>query len=397
VRLVLKTRDEAEAVRRANQTADRAVPAKPLGAALPPVVTIASPTGGAHFSGDSVEVAYALRSSSAQPIDRLEALADGEKVPVAGFHTTSAREAQGRVIVTVPRKNTEVSLIAYSGDLPSAAAKVSLVYDGPAADLLKPSLYALLVGVTGYDNPDYNNIHFSAHDAGDLAKALTSQKGGLYADVQVKIINDRSRPDADPTRANVENGLYWLQHTATNRDLAVVFLSGHGFLDPKQKFWFLTREADVARLRTTAISNDDLLDLVASIPGKKVLFVDACHSGAAMTVGLRATNAIPDMNKFVNDFSTAGNGVVVFAASTGTELAKEHEKWDRHGAFAKALIDAIGAGKASIDPSGRITTDMLDLYVEDRVKAMTEGLQHPVMNRPVLVPDFPIAIAQARP
>ncbi len=397
VRLVLTTRDEAEAVRRANQTADRAVPAKPLGAALPPVVTIASPTGGARFSGDSVEVAYVLRSSSGKPIDRLEAFADGEKVPVAGFKTTSAREAQGRVVVTVPRKNTVVSLITYSGDLPSAPAKVSLVYDGPAADLLKPKLYALLVGVTGYDNPDYNNIHFSAHDADDLAKALVSQKGGLYADVQVKIINDRNRPDADPTRSNVENGLYWLQHAATSRDLAVVFLSGHGFLDPKQKFWFLTREADVARLRTTAISNDDLLDLVASIPGKKVLFVDACHSGAAMTVGLKATDTAPDMNKFVNDFSTAGSGVVVFAASTGTELAKENEKWDRHGAFAKALIDAIGEGKAAIDRSGRITTDMLDLYVEDRVKAMTDGGQHPVMNRPVLVPDFPIAITQARP
>ena len=68
------------------------------------------------------------------------------------------------------------------------------------------------------------------------------------------------------------------------------------------------------------------------------------------------------MNTLVNDFSTAGSGVVVFAASTGTELANEDAKWDRHGAFAEALIDAIGEGKASIDPSGRITTDMLDLY-----------------------------------
>ncbi len=398
VRLVLKTRDEAEAVRQANQTADRAVPTKPLGAALPPVVTITSPSGGAHFSGDTVEVAYALRSSSGLPIDRLEALADGQRVPVVGFETTSAREAQGHVLVALPRKNTEVSLIAYSGDLASAPVKVSLVYDGlTTADLLKPKLYALLVGVTGYDNPDYNTMHYSAHDAADLAKALMAQKGGLYADVEVKIIDDRSRPDTDPTRSNVENGLYWLQHEATSRDLAVVFLSGHGFLDPKQKFWFLTREADLSKLRTTAISNDDLLDLVASIPGKKVLLVDACHSGAAMTVGIRATDTTPDMNTFVNDFSTAGSGVVFFAASTGTEYAKEDEKWDRHGAFAKALIDAIGEGKASIDPSGRITTDMLDLYVEDHVKAMTGGLQHPVMNRPVLVPDFPIAVARAHP
>ena len=51
-------------------------------------------------------------------------------------------------------------------------------------------------------------------------------------------------------------------------------------------------------------------------------------------------------------FETAGSGVVVFAASTGTEQAKEDAKWDWHGAFTKALIDAIGLGKASINASG---------------------------------------------
>jgi hypothetical protein len=217
-------------MRQANQSADRAVPLKPLGAALPPVVAITSPAAGVHFSGESVEVAYALRSSSGLPVDRLEAFADGQPVPAAGFEKTSAPEAHGRVVATLPRKTAELSLIAYSGDLPSAPAKVSLVYDGPTtADLLKPKLYALLVGVTGYDNPDYNNIHFSAHDADDLAKALMAQKGGLYSDVQVKIIDDKSRPEADPTRSNVEEGLYWLQRNATNRDLALVFLSGAAF------------------------------------------------------------------------------------------------------------------------------------------------------------------------
>ena len=397
VQLVLQTRDEAEAVRSANAASDRSVEAKPVAASLPPVVAIASPTDGAHFSGDSVEIAYALRSPSGLPVDRLEVLADGQHVEAVGFEKTSSSEAKGHVIVTLPKKDTTVSLIAHSGDLTSAPVKVKLDFYGPSpADLLKPKLYALLVGVTGYQNPDYNNIFYGAHDADELAKALMAQKGGLYADVQIKVVDDPTKPDADPTRSNVEDGLYWLQHTATNRDLAIIFLSGHGFLDPKQKFWFLTREADIARLRNTAISNDDLLDLIASIPGKKILFIDACHSGAAMTVGYKATpaEATPDMNKVVNDFSTAGSGVVVFAASTGTELAKESDKWDRHGAFAKALIEAIGEGKASMDPSGRITTDMLDLYVEDHVKTMTDGQQHPVMNRPILVPDFPIALAR---
>ena len=100
------------------------------------------------------------------------------------------------------------------------------------------------------------------------------------------------------------------------------------------------------------------------------------------------------MNKLVNDFSTAGSGLVVYGASMGTELSHEDAKWDRHGAFAKALIEAIGQGKAKIDPSGRITTDILDIYLEERVKVLTEGAQHPVMNRPALIPDFPLALAK---
>ena len=51
------------------------------------------------------------------------------------------------------------------------------------------------------------------------------------------------------------------------------------------------------------------------------------------------------MNKVVNDFTTAGSGLVVYAASTGTEVGQEDAKWDRHGAFTKALIEAIGEGK----------------------------------------------------
>ena len=397
VRLVLQTKDEGEAVRRANAVAKRA--AQPIGLALPPILAIASPTEGSHFSGDSIKIAYSLRSPSGLQIDRLDVLADGLPIKATGFAPTKGPEATGSVIAEPPKKDVAISLIAHSGGLTSAPVGVKLVYDRPVATALpdpRPKLYALLIGVTGYQNPDYNNIHYSAHDADELAQALMGQKGGLYADVETKIIDDPARPAADPTRSNVEEGLYWLQHIATNRDLSVVFLSGHGFLNSKKKFWFLTREADIDRLRTTAISNDDLLDLIDSIPSKKILFVDACHSAAAMVVGYKAapSETTPDMNKVVNDFSTVGSGVVVFAASTGTELAKEDEKWDRHGAFAKALIEAIGEGRAAIEAQKPITTDLLDYYIVERVKQLTDGKQHPVMHRPDLVPDFPLALAK---
>ena len=394
VRLVLQTRDEAEAVRQANKTSERSVPAKPVAAALPPVVTIQSPPDGSHFSGESVEIAYALRSSTGQPIDRLDVLVDGQPVRTIGFERTGPRESEGRATVALPRQNTVLSLIARSGDLTSAPVSVKLNYDGPKpVDMsdTRPKLYALLVGVTRYKKLEYDTLKFPAHDAEELAKALQAQKGGLYSDVQVKIIDDPARPDVDPTQPNVFEGMEWLKHSATDHDLSIVFLAGHGFQETKDRFWFLTREGDTDRLRATAIFKNDLLDYIASVPGKKILLIDACHAGSALSANARTVEGV-DMNIVVNDFSAVGTGVVVYGASMGKETSKEDAKWDGHGAFTKALIEAIGEGKATSDPNKPITTELLAYYVAERVKEMMGGSQHPVMNRPSIVPDFPIAL-----
>ena len=219
----------------------------------------------------------------------------------------------------------------------------------------------------------------------------------------MRIVDIPTRPDLGdhmglPTRENVFKGLYWLSDQITDRDLGIVFLSGHGYRDPsdpKQQFWFLTQEADLHHLPTTAISGGDLFSELFKLPGKKILMVDACHSGAALIAGAKAppSETRPNMDEFVNDFTTARSGIVAYAASKAQELAFEKEEYDRHGAFAKALIEAFGEGRGA-DANGRLTTDLLDLYVVERVKALTGGAQHPVWNRPDLVPDFPVAFAR---
>ncbi len=411
VKLVLKTKNEAEAVRQANAVAQREA-AKSVPVALPPVVAITSPAEGSHFSADSVEISYSLRTSSGEPIDRLDVFADGEPIKATGFAATKGGDATGKVLVTLPKKDARLSIIAHSGELTSAPASAKLIYERPlvaappasaaaAPPDRRPKLYALLVGVTNYDDNKLNDIHFGARDAEGLADALERQKGGLYADVQTKIIDFPTRPDlagkviGPPTRDSVFRGLYWLKHEATDNDLVVVFLSGHGyrdFSDPRQGFWFLTREAKTDELPTTAISGEDLYRQISALPGKKIMFVDACHVGTELTASTMAlpTETFPNMDKVVNDFTTAGSGIVVYAASQAIELAHEDQA-GQHGAFAEALIEALGQGKGS-SPDGNITTDLLDYYILERVKALTGGKQHPVFHRPGLVSDFPIAV-----
>ena len=99
-----------------------------------------------------------------------------------------------------------------------------------------------------------------------------------------------------------------------------------------------------------------------------------------------------DVSSAVNDFAQAEGGVVAYSASTGKEFSFENEQWG-HGAFTKALLEGLG-GQADLLHNGTVTTATLDLFLESRVKELTGGRQHPVMNRPKTVPDFPIASLQ---
>ena len=48
-----------------------------------------------------------------------------------------------------------------------------------------------------------------------FAEALKRQKGGLYSDIEARILMDR-----DATRANVLDALEWLDTAVTSRDIA---------------------------------------------------------------------------------------------------------------------------------------------------------------------------------
>ena len=79
VRLVLQRRTRPRRSGAPTRSPSAPLP-QPIACRLPPVVTIASPADGSHFSGDPIEIAYSLRSPSGLPIDRLDVLADGQPI-----------------------------------------------------------------------------------------------------------------------------------------------------------------------------------------------------------------------------------------------------------------------------------------------------------------------------
>lgn len=415
VQKVLVTLDEDKAVAEANAEARRKpTEATPIETRLPPVVRITSPKDGSGFTGPTVTLDYGLRSPSGLPVDAIDVLIDGrplsstrggERVDEAaqaacpGITTRGlARSDAGgptsevicRLTVPVPSRAVEIGLIARSGQITSVPALVRLTAaagSAVTADVLKPKLYILAVGISDYADPNLT-LRYAGADAVAFAKSFEAQKGGIYREVVTRVLTDR-----DAGRVAILEGLEWLEHQVTARDVAMVFLAGHGMPDEKGSFWYLPADAKPSSLRSSAVSQEELRRTLQSIPSKAILFLDACHAGKAAGAVASQTRGQVDINTLVNELSSSENGVVTFASSTGRELSEEHADWG-HGAFTKALVEGIGEGKANLLQKGTITLSELDAYVVERVKTLTAGRQHSVMTRPATISNFPVALAK---
>lgn len=382
---VLETHDEAEALRLADKAAGRRRQEIDIRQMLPPVVTLLAPTDGATFSDTGMTVRYSIRSPSDEPVTSVKVLVDGRPLPGRRSIKRNPDAESGTFQVTLPKKDCEIAVIAENRHAASepATARLSWAGEPPRTDefVIKPKLYVLAVGVGKYELEDLR-LDFPAKDARDFAGVLTRQKGKLYRDVRTTVVTDETA-----TKGDVLDGLDWIERETTDNDVAAIFLAGHGINDRDGDYYFLPSNADPDRLRRTGVPYAVIKDVVTGLPGKVLFFIDTCHAGNVMG---KRRGGPADIIAVVNDLSAAENGVVVFASSTGEQYSLEDTRW-RNGAFTKALVEGL-SGRADYTKDGNISINEMDLYLSERVKKLTGGMQTPTTSKPDTVPDFPVAV-----
>jgi uncharacterized caspase-like protein len=107
-------------------------------------------------------------------------------------------------------------------------------------------------------------------------------------------------------------------------------------------------------------------------------------------MGKMKRRGLVNVSSVINELASAENGAVVFSSATGRQYALENKEWG-NGAFTLSVVEGI-RGKADYSATRRITINMLDLYVSERVKELTRGQQTPTTVKPPNVPDFPVAM-----
>ena len=384
---VLESSDEAEAVRLANAEANRRQETVTLQQRLPPVVQILAPQDNATVSTPQLTVRFSVRSPSGEPVTAVKALVDGRPAgQPRRIGLTTPGESEQEIAVPIPPRDVEVSIIAENHYAVSVPSTIRLRWQGaPPAQaefVAKLKLYVLAVGVSRYQQPSLN-LDFAAKDAQDLSAALRRQHGKLYRDVEVRLLTD-----AQANRDAVLDGFTWLERQTIDKDVAALFVAGHGVKDTNGVYYFLPANVDPERLKSAGVAASDSKNTVATLAGKVLFFLDTCHSGNVMGSG--KFRAPLDITGVINELASAESGAVVFAASTGNQLSQESPVWGNR-AFTKALVEGL-SGQADYGKKGRITVNMLDLYLSERVKELTGGKQTPTTTKPPSTPDFPVAL-----
>jgi len=343
---------------------------------LPPVIKINSKTS-LFTTKNHTTIEFEIKSPK-HPIDKVTVTHNGRKIATRALvrlqknrhsqkHTLSVELIDGYNLIEVMAENRYAI---------SPSAKIEVTKKANShTNIYKPTLYLLSIGVSRYKHKQ-NNLQYAHKDAHEISKAFQKQEGGLFAKVITKELTDEN---AD--RDSILAGLSWIEREATQKDVVVIFIAGHGVNDDYGSYYFMSYEGNPEELRRTAVNWRDFKDIITNIPSKVILLADTCHSGNI--------NGKRDMVGAIKSITSSGTGEIIMTATTGNGYSYEDKAW-KNGAFTKALLDGLDGLKADYDNDGSITIKEIDLYITNRVKELTNGRQKPTTILPDSIPDFAI-------
>jgi len=215
--------------------------------------------------------------------------------------------------------------------------------------------WAILIGIDNY-HESLGKLKYARADCHKLHETLVS--GPLkFPEDQVLLLDDMQDAERYPNYGNINTYIgSWLAAPKKD-DLVFVYFAGHGRL-VDGKTYLVPGDATLSSLHTMGIRLDHVQDVLEQCKAeRKILVLDACHSGAGRDV--------VTMTGEMEESLASGDGFYTISSCRKEELSHE---WDEkgQGVFSYFLSSAL-RGECSPDPDGRLTLDRIYEWVLERV------------------------------
>jgi len=242
-----------------------------------------------------------------------------------------------------------IKIIKSSSSLHPAAKNLFSLTTGNAIEELPPSQtavtanepiedkWALVIGVSKFADPTIRTLTLAAKDAEDFADFLV-KKANFAKDHVLVLTNENAK------RENILDafGQHWLPQRVGENDLVVFYASTHGSAaDKAEENYIVAYNTEREKLFSTGIRLQDLAPEIKKRTGcqRVVLFLDACHSGAAAD----SNEGEKGMTRVTSNFDVdtlAGAGTVVISSSKKDEISYESKRY-QNSVFTHNLMNSL--------------------------------------------------------
>jgi hypothetical protein len=272
----------------------------------------------------------------------------------------------------------------------------------------EPDLYLVTIGTSRFEQSDYN-LTYAAKDAEDMSNIMSNSEA--FKEIHTLLIRDE-----EVTLERIKTLTEFVGDAGVN-DVVIIFIAGHGILNHELDYYLSTYDIDFMNPEKRGISYNELEELLDHTRSrKKVLFMDACHSGeldkeemelsyttkteagditfrevgpdVQYTDGIELESSF-ELSKILFADMRNNNGATVVSSAGGAEYALEGQQWN-NGVFTFCLLDGITENKADRNRDGKIMLSELQDYINHEVPRLTNERQTPTSRVENLSNDFRI-------
>lgn len=224
--------------------------------------------------------------------------------------------------------------------------------------------YAVVVGISDYQDPEITDLRFADKDAEAFANFLRSVSGGNLNNDHLKLLIN-----SNATMAQFANALDWLWENVKEGDQAIIYYSGHGDVEKKsfaQPGYLLCWDAPSrVYLAGGALALPMFQDVISTLSvqnkAKVIVITDACRSGklSGSSIGGSQITGANMSRQFANE--------IKILSCQPNEFSIEGEQWGGgRGAFSYHLVNAL-YGMADQNNDLVVNLQEVARYLEDRV------------------------------
>ncbi|HOY20258.1 MAG TPA: caspase family protein [Haliscomenobacter sp.] len=307
---------------------------------------------------DPNEVGNRIKTNSNQKEIKMNVLSEKGLEPKSFKLRVNGVEMEGSKFneqeLSAPKRDTGLFSYTYRNKIPLILGvnRVEVVIDGKPSESIfieyapqRSNLFILAIG------PAHSDLLYTAKDAKDFAEVFRNQGGmdKLYPNVHVQEITTPETTNLTGIKAAMYDLNYmWKDGIITPNDVVVVFLSSHGKM-VENRFKILQSGYNPKYENLSVDYKTDVLEVLDRLKCKKLIFLDACHSGGAK-------DGFDGLSKAVIDLANTHSGVSTLSSCKADEKSYEAQNW-QNGAFTEAIMEAFSNNSFS-DARGAFQADV---------------------------------------